>query len=334
MNIARREFITLVGGTAAAWPLAALAQQPGRMRRLAMLIGGPLSDPGWGRWTTAFREELAKLGWIDGGNLRIDLRFVESGGFERSLAIAAELVRLAPDVIFTSSGLATRAAQEATRTIPIVFTGPSTVGGGENVARPEGNLTGFPILYPSIAGKWVELLKDADTRVTRIAYANNNPALLRNAGGVYVGEIEEVARAMAVEVTDAEYRDDRALERGVEAFAAKPNGGLIVLPSAFTARSGSRDLIRRLAEKYRLPAIHWDSLYPAEGGLMSYGSDFEYLHRRAAGYVDRILRGAKVSELPIERPTRFQLVVNLKAAKTIGLAIPEPFLVRADEVIE
>jgi putative tryptophan/tyrosine transport system substrate-binding protein len=244
----RREFIALLGGAAAAWPLAVSAQQPERMRRLAMLIGAPPNDPAWGRWATAFREELAKLGWIEGGNLRIDLRSVE-GDFERSLATAAELVRLRPDVIFTSSGVATRAAQEQTKTIPIVFTGPSTVVGSENVARPAANLTGFPILYPSIAGKWVELLRDADARVARVAYVNNNPARGRNGGMAYVSPIEEAAQSMAVEVTAAQYRDDAGLERAVEAFAAKPNGGLIVLPSAFTARSGSRDLIRRMAER-------------------------------------------------------------------------------------
>jgi putative ABC transport system substrate-binding protein len=162
--ISRREFITLLGGTPAAWPMVARAQQPARIRRLAMLIGGPVSDPAWGRWATAFREELAKLGWIEGGNLHIDLRYV-AGTYEGSLASAAELVRLSPDVIFASSGVATRAAEEQTKTIPIIFTGPSTVVGGVNVARPAGNLTGFPILYPSIAGKWVELLKGADDRI-------------------------------------------------------------------------------------------------------------------------------------------------------------------------
>jgi putative ABC transport system substrate-binding protein len=329
----RRDFITLLGG-AAAWPRASRAQQSARVRRLGMLIGGPLSDPAWGRWATAFREELAKLGWIEGGNLRIDLRFV-AGTYERSLASAAELVSLAPDVIFASSGVATRAAEQLTKTIPIIFTGPSTVIGGENVARPAGNITGFPILYPSIAGKWVALLKETDPRVSRVAYVSNNAALTGNSvGASYIDPIEETARSMTMEVTAIEARDDVGLERAVESFAAKPNGGLIILPSAFSVQSQSRDLVRRLAERYRLPTIHWDNLYPAEGGLMSYGSDFEYLHRRAAMYVDRILRGAKVSDLPIERPTRFQLVLNLRAAKAIDLVVPSSLLAVADEVIE
>jgi putative ABC transport system substrate-binding protein len=199
---------------------------------------------------------------------------------------------------------------------------------------PTGNITGFPILYPTIAGKWIELLKDADPRITRVAYINNNPAQTGSGGSAYVSELRRAAPALAVQLIEADYRSDIELERAVDAFAGQPNGGLIVLPSAFTVRSENRDVIRRLAERHRLPTMHWDSLYPTEGGLMSYGSDFEYLHRRAAGYVDRILRGAKVSELPVQFPTKFQLIINLKAAKAIGLTIPEAFLLRADEVIE
>jgi len=290
-----------------------------------------MSDPAWGRWTTAFREELAQLGWIERKNLKIEFRYV-AGSFENSLKSAAEVVAFAPDVIFTSSGVATRAAQQQTNTVPIVFTGPSPVIEGEN--RPTGNLTGFPILYPSIAGKWVELLREVDLRVTRVGYVVDNPALTGTGSRAYVLPIEETARVIGVELTAIDDRNEVGFERQIAAFAAKPNGALIVLPSAFTARGENRQQIRRLAERYRLPTIHWDNLYPAEGGLMSYGSDFEYLHRRAAMYVDRILRGAKISDLPIERPSRFDLAINLGAAKVIGLSIPESFLVRADKVVE
>jgi ABC-type uncharacterized transport system substrate-binding protein len=328
----RRAFITLLGGAAAAWPRTAHAQQADRMRRLGVLIGGSRDDPGWERYTTAFREALAKLGWIEGGNLRIDLGFA-AGDPDRARAAAAELLRSAPEVIFTSSGFATRAAQQLTRTIPIVFAGPS-LAVGENEARPTGNVTGFPILYPSIAGKWVELLKEVDARISRIALIDSPNTLPTATGSSYIRSIEQAAPALAVKAIEAPFHSSTELERAIDAFAAQPNGGVIVLPSAATSIRENRDLIRRLAAQYRLPAIHWDNSYPAEGGLMSYGSDFEELHRRAASYVDRILRGAKVSELPVERPTKFELIINLKAARAIGLEVPPALLALADEVIE
>jgi putative ABC transport system substrate-binding protein len=329
----RREFITLLGGTAAAWPLAARAQPADRVRRIGMLIGGPTSDPSWGRYTEAFKEELAKRGWNEGRNLLIDLRVVVPD-VARSAALAAELVDLAPDVIFASTGIATRAAQQETKTIPIVFTGPPNVVGGENIARPTGNITGFDILYPSIGGKWVELLKRVDARVSRIAYINN-PGQLGNGGTAgYGAEVEQAGPALGLGILAVSYRDSADLEGAIATFAARLGGGLIVLPNAFTSTRESRDLIQRLAETHRLPTIHWNNSYPAEGGLMSYGSDFEQLSRRAAGYVDRILRGAKVSDLPIERPSKLGLVINLKAAKAIGLTVPPSLLATADEVIE
>jgi putative ABC transport system substrate-binding protein len=324
----RREFITLLGGAATAWSQVARGQQPGR--RLGLLIGGSADDPGWQRYTAAFREALAKLGWIDGSNLRIDLGFA-AGDPDRARAAAAELVRLSPDVIFASSGFATLAARQQTATIPIVFAGPS-LAVGENEARPAGNITGFPILYPSIAGKWVELIKEVDPRITTIALTESPFGAVT--GSAYVRSIEQAAPALAVNVINAPFRSSIELERAIDAFAARPNGGLVVLPSAATSTRENRGLIRRLAEEHRLPAIHWDGFYPAEGGLMSYGSDFEELHRRAASYVDRILRGAKVSELPVERPTKFKLVINLKAAKAIGLDAPPALLALADEVLE
>jgi putative ABC transport system substrate-binding protein len=329
----RREFMTLLGGATAAWSFAARAQQPNRARRVGVLIGGSENDPASQLHAAALREGLAKLGWMDGSNLRIELRFA-AGDADHIRASAVELVSLAPEVIFVSTGAATRAVQQQTQTIPIVYT-----GAGDDIvnnsARPEGNITGFPILYPSIAGKWVELLREADPRVARVGLVNN-PILRVSAfaGSSYVMSIEEAAPALAVKVIAASFHDDAELQRAINAFAAEPNGGLIVIPGTFTATRENRDLIRRMAAQHRLPTIHWDNLYPKEGGLMSYGSNFEDLHRRAASYVDRILRGAKVSELPVDRPTKFELIINVKAAKAIGLTIPEAFLLRADELIE
>jgi putative ABC transport system substrate-binding protein len=327
----RREFITLLSAAGVAWPIAARAQQGERMRRVGALIGGAGNDTASQRYAAAFREGLAKLGWMDGGNLRLDLRFAV-GDFDRGSATAAELVSLAPDVIFVSTGTATRAMQQQTQKIPIVFAGP-TGDIVKNVARPEGNITGFPILYPSIAGKWVELLREAAPRIARVALIRN-PAGTGFADTAYIPAIEEAAPALAVKVIAAPFQNNAELERAIGAFAAEPSGGLIVMPGTDTSTRENRDLIRNLAAKHRLPTIHWDNSYPAEGGLMSYGSDFADLHRRAASYVDRILRGAKVSELPVERPTKFELVINVKAAKAIGLTIPEAFLLRADMLIE
>jgi putative ABC transport system substrate-binding protein len=230
--------------------------------------------------------------------------------------------------------VATRAVQRQTQSIPIVFAGPGD-NIVQNIARPEGNTTGFPILYSSIAGKWVELLKEVDPRVARVGLVNNPvPAPTGFSGESYVSVIEAVAPALSVKVIPTSFHDDAELERAIDAFAAEPNGALIVIPGTSTATRNNRDVIRRMAEQRRLPTIHWDSSFPTEGGLMSYGGDFADLHRRAASYIDRILRGAKVSELPVERPTKFELIVNVRAAKTLGRTIPEAFLLRADELIE
>jgi putative ABC transport system substrate-binding protein len=328
----RREFLTLLGSAAATWPHGARAQQPNRTRRVGVLIGGSENDPVSGRYPAAFREGLAKLAWTEGGNLRFDVRF-DAGDFDHARATAAELVSLGPDVIFVSGGTTTRAIVQQTKTIPIVFVGPSNVVADEDISRPKGNITGFPILYPSIAGKWVELLKEADPRVARVALIRN-PAGTGFGDSSYVAPIEEAAPALAVKVIPAPFQGAAELERTIDAFAAQSNGGLIAIPGTITSTRDNRDLIRRLAERHRLPTIHWDDHYPTEGGLMSYGSNAEDLHRRAASYVDRILRGAKVSELPVDRPTKFELIINVKAAKAIGLTIPEAFLLRADELIE
>jgi putative ABC transport system substrate-binding protein len=327
--IERRQFITLLGG-AATWPVMARAQQTGRLRRLGVLFGTSASEPKSQHHATVFRQELAGLGWTEDRNLKIDFRFAVDLG--PSQAAAMELVRLAPNVIYAWGGIQTTATRQQTQTIPIVFTGPSSPVADVNVARPQGNITGFPFLYPSIAGKWVELLKEADPHVSRAA------VIYGGTGGIASNEyfpfVRDAALALGISLILASAQNMAELERAIDAFATEPRGGLIVLPGSVTGTRDAEDLLRKLATRHRLPVVHWDNSFPAEGGLMSYASSFEDLHRRAAGYVDRILRGARVSELPIERPTKFELIVNVKAAKAIGLAIPEAFLLRADELIE
>jgi putative ABC transport system substrate-binding protein len=323
----RREFITLLGG-AAAWAAAARAQQPDRMRRVGVLFGIPETDRKAQRDAAIFRQELARLGWTEGRNLRIDFRFaVEPQLTETAMA---ELLGLAPDVVYAWGGLTTRVARQQTQTIPIVFMGPSTPVEDVNVARPQGNITGFPILYPSTAGKWVELLKEIDPRVSRVAAVIGPESRVGVSG--YIPFIRQAADSLGIGLAIAILGPQ--FESTIDAFAANPNGGLVSLPGNTTGAQESEDLLRKLAAKHRLPVVHWDNAYPADGGLMSYASSFEDLHRRAAGYVDRILRGTKVSELPIERPTKFELIINLKAAKAIGLTLPPLLVTRADVVIE
>jgi putative ABC transport system substrate-binding protein len=328
----RRAFMTLLGASAAAWPLAAWPQQDGRVRRVGWLIGGAENDRARQADLGALRESLARLGWIEGRNLRIDLRFAADDP-DRTRAYAAELVGLAPDVIVTGGGPPTRAVQQQTQTIPIVFaSGADAVAIGlvRNIARPEGNITGFSNREPSIAGKWLELLKEAAPRVTRVAIIFN-PELVVT-GPFYISSIEAAASALGIQAITTRVRNAVDIVRAIDAFAAEPNGGLIVLPPTLT--TAIRETIFQLVAQHRLPAIYPNKLWATDGGLISYGSDLLDQYRRSAVYVDRILRGAKVSELPVQFPTKFELVVNLKTAKAIGLTIPEAFLLRADEVIE
>jgi putative ABC transport system substrate-binding protein len=326
----RRAFITLLGSAAAAWPLTATAQQ-GTMRRVGVLFGVTASDPKAQRDAAIFSRELGRLGWTEGRNLQVDFRFAVE--FAASQAAAADLVRLAPDVIYAWGGIQTGAIRQRTQTIPIVFMGPSSTVVDVNVARPQGNITGFPFLYPSIAGKWVELLKEADPRVTRAAVIYGGGG--DTANNEYFPFVRDAAAALSVRLTVVSIQNTADIDGGIDAFGAEANGGgVIPLPGGITGTRESEDLLRRLAAKHSLRVVHWDSSYPAEGGFISYASSFEDLHRRAAGYVDRLLRGAKVSELPIERPTKFELIVNVKAAKEIGLTLPPLLLARADEVIE
>jgi putative ABC transport system substrate-binding protein len=326
--IRRRKFITLLGG-AAAWPVAARAQQDGRVRRVGVVFGTSEADPKSQRDAAIFKEELAKLGWNEGRNLQIDFRFAVALGPSQTAIV--ELLRLAPDVIYVWGGSPSRAARQQTQTIPIVFIGPSTTVADVNVARPQGNITGFPFLYPSIAGKWVELIKEVDPRVARVAVVPG-PDITPDSG--YMPFIRQSAATLSISVSVVKVEGAAQFERSIDAFAAAPNGGLISVPGTTTGTREHEDLLRKLAAKHRLPVVHWDDAYPTEGGLMSYASSFEDLHRRAAGCVDRLLRGAKVSELPIERPTKFELIINLKAAKEIGLDVPLSLQQRADRVIE
>jgi putative ABC transport system substrate-binding protein len=323
----RRDFITLLAG-AAAWPFAARAQRTEGMRRIGVLYN-QLSQAE----IAAFREELARLGWVEGRNLRIDLRF--SGGVSDQIrAYAAELVSLAPEAIVTDSGEVTRTLQQQTQSIPIVITAagdPAVNGLVKNIAHPEGNITGITNSYGSIGGKWLELLKEAVPRIETVGLLHN-PRVEALGLGSYMSSIEEAARALAVKTVDMPYRDAVDIVRAIDAFAAEPNGGLIIVPPS--PSSADQHAIFRLSTQYRLPTVVSARVGAVDGGLMAYTSLGLDRLRRAASFVDHILRGAKVSELPVEYPTKFALVINLKTAKAIDLTIPEATLARADELIE
>jgi putative ABC transport system substrate-binding protein len=327
----RRQFITLLGGAAVAWPFGARAQQGSRIRRIGVLIPGADSDPALRNQIATLRHTLQTLGWIEGGNLRIDPRFV-GVDLSRTRAYAQELVSLAPDVIVVGGAAGTRVLQGLTRTIPIVFVSvgdPISSKVVASIARPEGNTTGLTNLFPSIAGKWLELLTEAAPHVAQVALVFNPEFPVVED---YLASIETAAATLAVKAVRTPVRSANDIERAINVFAGEPNGGLIQVPPPLL--DTDRKLILRLAEQHRLPMIVYDKLRVAEGGLMSYGPDTSDLYRSAATYVDRLLRGMKVSDLPVQFPTKFELVVNLKTAKAIGLTIPEAFLLRADEVIE
>jgi len=327
----RREFITLLCG-AAAWPLAARAQQRGRVRRVGVLNGPALeSDPTAQNPIAVYREGLAKLGWMEGRNLDLDFRF-GGGDRDRIRAYAAELVRLAPDAIVTGTLAATLAVQEHTHTTPIIIAGAGDVatnGLVRNVARPEANITGVTNLFGSIGGKWLELLKEAVPTLSRVCFvgtfANEDRV------GSYRPSIEVASHALSVQMIEIRHRSAVQLVRAIDAFAAQPNGGLIVGPA--TTRIDIETILE-LATQYRLPTIHAAREFAKNGGLISYGSNPADLWRRVPFFIDRILRGTKVSDLPVEFPTTFQLVINLKTAKAIGIEIPPSLFARADEVIE
>jgi putative ABC transport system substrate-binding protein len=325
----RRTFFSLLGG-AAAWPVVARAQQPdGRVRRIGVLSGSTEDDSATRVSLTTLREELAKLGWIEGRNLRIDVRFTLSDP-ARMRAYAVELVSLAPDVIVTTSRPTTMAVQEQTKTISIVFTaGGDPVSNGvlQNIARPEGNTTGFTNTVDSLSGKWLELLKEAAPYITSVALVFNPQTV----NAVYFRAIEAAATLLGVQALKTPVRDPLEIVRAIDAFATEPNGGLLVVP---VLPNDGYQMLHRVAAQNGLPNIYGNKSYVADGGLMSYSADMSDNYRRAAAYVDRLLRGAKVSELPVQFPTKFELVINLKTAKAIGLTVPESLVLRADALIE
>ena len=325
----RREFITLLGG-AVAWPLAARAQGE-RTRRIGVLMNLTADDPELPARLAAFAQGLADLGWTIGRNLRIDYRWA-AGDPERIRRDADELVALAPDLILSSGTPTVAALHKATRSVPIVFAQVvDQVGNGfvETLARPGGNITGFSVFEYGISGKWLELLKEIAPSVTRAAILRD---LALASGSGQFGALQSVAPSLGVELSPVDVGDAGAMERAVVAFARSPNGGLIV--TASTLAVIHRELITRLAAEHRLPAVYHSSYYITSGGLISYGPNSIDPFRRAASYVDRILKGEKPGELPVQAPTKYDLVLNLKTAKTLNLQIPDKLFSVADEVIE
>jgi putative ABC transport system substrate-binding protein len=331
MSMKRREFITLLGGAAAAWPLAARAQQPERMHRIGVLLPAAADDAIFQARLAAFHQALALLGWIIGRNVRIDTRWATTNRAEIQRQ-AAELAALAPDVILATGDSTVPPLLQATRSVPIVFpvvTDPLGAGYVESLARPGGNVTGFMNLEYGTGGKWLDLLKEIAPTVTRAAVLRDpaNPSQTAQ-----FGAIQGVAPSLKVEVTPVGMRDAGEIERAVAAFAGSPNGGLIVTAGSAAVRH--RALIVTLAARHKLPAVYWERFFVAAGGLISYGADLIENYRRAAGYVDRILKGENPADLPVQAPTKYELAINLMTAKALGLEVPPPLLARADEVIE
>jgi putative tryptophan/tyrosine transport system substrate-binding protein len=329
----RREFIKVIAGSAAAWPLTAFAQQSERVRRIGVLAGGGLDadDLDLQARIGAFEDELKQLGWTNGQNIRIDIR-VGAGDADRLRRYAEELVALAPDVILTTGASGVAPLLKATRTLPIVFTNvvdPVGAGFVDSLARPGGNVTGFVSFEYGLSVKWLELLKEIAPRVNRVAVIRD-PEI--SAGTGQFGAIQGAASSFGLELTAVSPRDTGEVERAIAAFARTPNGGLITTSSALAAVH--RDLIIGLAAKHKLPAVYYRRIFPSSGGLISYGPNVIDFSGRAAGYVDRILKGEKPAELPVQAPSKYELVVNLKTAKALGLTIPPAILARADEAIE
>jgi putative tryptophan/tyrosine transport system substrate-binding protein len=325
----RREFITLLGSATAAWPLAAHAQRPDRVRRLGLLTN--LGDAEAKGRIGPFLEELQRLGWTDGRNIQIDKR-IGAANVDAVRKHAAELVALAPDVILAVGTIPTASLLQATRTVPIVFTLIiDPLGGGlvDDLSRPGGNVTGFMVFEYSLSGKWLELLKQVAPSVTRAAVLRD-PASPAGTGQFAV--IQSVAPSFGVELRPINVRDTREIEQAVAAFARSANGGLVV--TANPQAADHHDLIITLAARHKLPAIYFERYFVAAGGLISYGPNFDDEFRRAAGYVDRILKGEKPADLPVQAPTKYELVINLKTAKALGLIVAPTLLARADEVIE
>jgi putative tryptophan/tyrosine transport system substrate-binding protein len=328
--VKRREFITLLGGAAAAWPLAGRAQQDGRMRRLGM-ISGIMDDAGTRARYTAFLAELARLGWIEGRSLQIHYRWGE-GSASKIRENAVELTALAPDVIVATGGATLSLLLESTRSVPIVFTlVPDPVGSGfvDSLSRPGGNATGFEQFEYGVSGKWLELLKEIAPGVKRAAIFWD-PKLPAGIGQFAI--IQSVAPSLGIDVIPIRSQDVSELDRTIAAFATAGNGGLIV--TSYPQAVVQRELIAMAAARHKLPAVYSTKDFVVSGGLMSYAADFIDQYRRAAAYVDRILKGEKPADLPVQTPNKYELVVNLKTAKALGISLPASLLARADEVIE
>jgi putative ABC transport system substrate-binding protein len=326
----RRDFIKMVGGATAAWPLVARAQQGDRMRRIGVLMNTGADEPESQARLAAFMQGLQELGWSVGHNLRVDYRW-SAGNLARLRKDATELVALRPEAILAGVGATTPILQETSSTVPVVMAqGIDPVGAGyvESLGRPGGNITGFIQFEYSLAGKWMELLKEIAPAVTQVG-------VLREPGAAAVGQwamIQAVAQSRGVELRRIELKGASEIERAISAFARSRNGGLIVPVSA--ASLTNRDLIITLAAQHGLPVVYAYRVFVTHGGLITYGPDIAGLYRRAAGYVDRILKGEKPADLPVQAPTKYELIINLKTAKTLGLDMPASVLARADEVIE
>ena len=325
----RREFSIILGG-AAAWPMVARGQQPERQRRIGLLLGTTADDSDSQERLAVFRQSLQQLGWTDGRNLRIDYRWA-AGNAENYRKYAAELVALAPDVIL-APGFSVVPMIQATRTVPIVFvftTDPVGSGLVDSLSRPGGNATGFMLFEFSLNAKWLALLKEIAPGVRRAAVLRD--AAIPSGTGQFA-VIQSVAPSVGVEVSPINIGDAGEIERAVTAFARAANGGLIVAASALA--TVHRDLIITLAARHKLPAVYFNHVFVKDGGLISYGADFNDQYRKGAGYVDRILKGEKPADMPVQAPTKYELVINLKTAKALDLELPHSLLVRADEVIE
>jgi putative ABC transport system substrate-binding protein len=331
----RREFTTLLGG-AAAWPLAARARQGGRVRRIGVLMPYDENDPEQKRRLSAFSQAFADLGWSDGRNVRVDLRWY-GDDINRSRALAQELVGLQPDIILTNGTVATAAVQRETQTIPIVFANVAdpVIGGiVKRLNQPGGNITGFANYEATLGGKWLELLSEIAPGLKRAALMFNPDmfSTLPAAAPVYMPSIETAARSLKVELITAPVHSDVEIETAITALGREPGSGFVVIPDAFVVAHHAPTILA--AARNNVPAVFGDSVFARDGGLLSYGVDRVDIVRRAATYVDRILRGEKPGDLPVQLPTKFEMVVNRKTAKALGLAIPPSIMLRADEIIE
>jgi len=329
----RREFMSLIGSAAVAWPLAVRAQEPGRMRRVGVLFAFINNDPESQVRIAVFQQELESLGWREGSNIQIEYRWA-SGDPERFRAFAAELVAARPDVLVALASPSAEALARATRMIPIVFAAvsdPVRSGLATSLSAPGGNATGFTNFDTALGAKWVEFLKELSPRLARVALLFN-PATAPGRGSAYLQSIEAVARSFGIESIHATVSNVAQIEDAIEALAGRPDSGLIVMPDIFM--TNHRDLVTALATRYGVPAIYPFRYFAQGGGLISYGIDLSDIFRRAAGYVDKVLRGATPGSLPVQHPDKFELVINLKTARTLRLDVPRILLARANEVIE